>query len=454
MAIVVNLGLDRSAGKMGKHKDLSEFEKDHIVMARPLDQSISKTAALVGCSRSAMTMYSISWKQYSLMAVASFSRIMRHKAEMVQEWFDEHNNEFEVLTWPPNSPDLNPIEHLWDVLDKQVRSMEATPHNLQELKDLLLTSWFQYPRDLTYEMKLLLVPCEKEVTIWTFQKTRIPVLGRHELTLMWSSAVVAHPPQVCAVELDPALRVDILKEMNVGESFTGVFPVQGFHNDTTAFLFKEIQNHVAIVVVLYQLILMVYQLGSWYLVPVEDVAPQCSFRGGRCPARRQRRRVWQHPAPALPPLGEFQFPARRTSSPRSRRLSVDIARCECSAVDVARSCCSAVDVAWSCGSAVDVIRLCGSAVDVIRLCGSAVDLVRRLRSAVDVASDPLALPSGTRRSVRASAGVAERILQKLRGRVELTLLLTLKQDKFNSGVLLSIHHGEQREPQHLQLCYL
>ncbi|KAM8934144.1 chemerin-like receptor 2 [Pelodytes ibericus] len=38
---------------------------------------------------------------------------------MVLEWFDEHN-EFKVLTWPPNSPDLNPIEHHWDVLDKQV----------------------------------------------------------------------------------------------------------------------------------------------------------------------------------------------------------------------------------------------------------------------------------------------------------------------------------------------
>ncbi|KAK3509510.1 hypothetical protein QTP70_035168 [Hemibagrus guttatus] len=43
-----------------------------------------------------------------------------HKAQMIQEWFDEHNNEFEVFTWPPNSPDLNPIEHLWDVQDKQV----------------------------------------------------------------------------------------------------------------------------------------------------------------------------------------------------------------------------------------------------------------------------------------------------------------------------------------------
>ncbi|ROL41793.1 hypothetical protein DPX16_9384 [Anabarilius grahami] len=39
---------------MGKRKDLSEFDKDQIVMARRLDQSISKTAALVGCSRSAV----------------------------------------------------------------------------------------------------------------------------------------------------------------------------------------------------------------------------------------------------------------------------------------------------------------------------------------------------------------------------------------------------------------
>ncbi|KAK3539994.1 hypothetical protein QTP70_019643, partial [Hemibagrus guttatus] len=37
---------------MGKRKDLSEFDKDQIVMARRPDQNISKTAALVGCSGS------------------------------------------------------------------------------------------------------------------------------------------------------------------------------------------------------------------------------------------------------------------------------------------------------------------------------------------------------------------------------------------------------------------
>ena len=60
-----------------------------------------------------------------------------HTAHIVREWFEEHYEVFMVLYWPSNSPDLNPIEHLWDVLDQQVRSMEAPPRNLQDLKDLL-----------------------------------------------------------------------------------------------------------------------------------------------------------------------------------------------------------------------------------------------------------------------------------------------------------------------------
>ena len=67
------------------------------------------------------------------------------KATVVQEWFEKHDK-FEVLTWPPNSPDLNLIEDLWDVLDKQVWSTEAPPCNLEDLKNLLLTSWCQIPK--------------------------------------------------------------------------------------------------------------------------------------------------------------------------------------------------------------------------------------------------------------------------------------------------------------------
>ncbi|KAK3556871.1 hypothetical protein QTP70_022374 [Hemibagrus guttatus] len=67
-----------------------------------------------------------------------------------------------MLNWPQNSPDFNPIEHLWDVLDKQVRSMEAPPRNLQDLKDLLLTYWCQIPQ-------LTLRDLVKSISQWPFR---------------------------------------------------------------------------------------------------------------------------------------------------------------------------------------------------------------------------------------------------------------------------------------------
>ena len=70
-----------------------------------------------------------------------------HTSKILQEWFEEHDDEFKVLPYPPNSADLNPVHHLWGVLEKQVGSVETPPRNLEDLKDLLLTSWCLIPQD-------------------------------------------------------------------------------------------------------------------------------------------------------------------------------------------------------------------------------------------------------------------------------------------------------------------
>ncbi|GBM54115.1 Transposable element Tc1 transposase [Araneus ventricosus] len=41
-----------------------------------------------------------------------------HEARFVLEWFEEHTGEFHLMSWPPNSPDLNQMEQIWDVMER------------------------------------------------------------------------------------------------------------------------------------------------------------------------------------------------------------------------------------------------------------------------------------------------------------------------------------------------
>ncbi len=38
--------------------------------------------------------------------------------------------------WPPEPPDLNPIEHLWDVVEQEIHIMDEQPTNLQQMHDV------------------------------------------------------------------------------------------------------------------------------------------------------------------------------------------------------------------------------------------------------------------------------------------------------------------------------
>ena len=46
-------------------------------------------------------------------------------------------NAIETLPWPARSPDLNPVEHLWDYLGRQVQARDPPVRNLRELEQAL-----------------------------------------------------------------------------------------------------------------------------------------------------------------------------------------------------------------------------------------------------------------------------------------------------------------------------
>ena len=57
-----------------------------------------------------------SWQQHSLMAVVPpAGQFALGHNKTVEEWPQEHDTELKVSTWPPNSPDPNPIKYQWDM---------------------------------------------------------------------------------------------------------------------------------------------------------------------------------------------------------------------------------------------------------------------------------------------------------------------------------------------------
>jgi transposase len=63
----------------------------------------------------------------------------KHKSKRTQEWF--RINKVNVLDWPPRSPDLNPIEHLWNHVDQKIRKRKEKPKNVNELWEIVKEEW-------------------------------------------------------------------------------------------------------------------------------------------------------------------------------------------------------------------------------------------------------------------------------------------------------------------------
>ena len=62
-----------------------------------------------------------------------------HTARSVRDFLQDRN--VSVLPWPAKSPDLNPIEHVWDLLDRRVRARAIPPRNVRELAGALVEEW-------------------------------------------------------------------------------------------------------------------------------------------------------------------------------------------------------------------------------------------------------------------------------------------------------------------------
>lgn len=63
----------------------------------------------------------------------------KHTSGSTRAWLEEKN--IQVLPWAPQSPDMNPIEHLWNEVDRRLRRLPELPKNREDLWNKLLAVW-------------------------------------------------------------------------------------------------------------------------------------------------------------------------------------------------------------------------------------------------------------------------------------------------------------------------
>lgn len=63
----------------------------------------------------------------------------KHTAGITKKWFEE--NGIKLLDWPPQSPDLNPIEHLWSILKRKILAKKDPAKTINELWERSIEVW-------------------------------------------------------------------------------------------------------------------------------------------------------------------------------------------------------------------------------------------------------------------------------------------------------------------------
>jgi hypothetical protein len=69
----------------------------------------------------------------------------KHTAKSVKEYLNKQ--EYQVMLWPAQSPDLNPIENLWSFIKNKIYSYETPASGLKELFSRVEIEWEKIPAE-------------------------------------------------------------------------------------------------------------------------------------------------------------------------------------------------------------------------------------------------------------------------------------------------------------------
>ncbi|GFX29464.1 transposable element Tcb1 transposase [Trichonephila clavipes] len=87
-----------------------------------------------------------------------------HRTLTVEELLERED--ITRMDWPAYSPDLKPIEHVWDALERRIAARLHHPENTQQLKQMLIKEWVLLPKEMLHQLVLSMRRrCEATITV-------------------------------------------------------------------------------------------------------------------------------------------------------------------------------------------------------------------------------------------------------------------------------------------------
>jgi transposase len=68
-----------------------------------------------------------------------------HGARIVKHFLQQEA--VQTIPWPAMSPDMNPIEHVWDFIGRKINQHNPKCQNIDELRTAILQEWQQFPQE-------------------------------------------------------------------------------------------------------------------------------------------------------------------------------------------------------------------------------------------------------------------------------------------------------------------